>query len=233
MNKMESINSVNDVFLAAMRGVYLWMAAGLGLTAVVAYQTANSETLINLIFSSNWTLFGLFGVQILFVLALVGAIDKLSPSVAGLMFAVYAALNGLTLSVVFLVYSLGTISLTFVVTAVTFLAMSLIGYTTKQDLSSMGGFLMMGLVGLIVASVANIFFASTTLHWIITYAGVLIFIALTAYDTQKIKRMAWNAASRGEVNAAGRLSVLGALMLYLDFVNLFLYLLRLFGGGKD
>ncbi|MCA9928334.1 MAG: Bax inhibitor-1/YccA family protein, partial [Anaerolineales bacterium] len=152
---------------------------------------------------------------------------------AGLaLFFLYAVVNGLTLSVIFLVYQLGTIVLAFGATAVTFAILSVIGYTTKQDLTRWGGILFGALIGLIIASVVNIFLASSALDWVITYAGILIFMGLTVYDTKRIKGMAYALAAQGDTAVVGRVGVLGALRLYLDFINLFLFILRLLGRRR-
>ena len=225
-----SENQISEIFTAAMQRVYLWMAVGLLLTAAVAYYVSNSFTLLNLIFSSQFTFFGLILLELGLVFGISRAINRLSPAVAVALFLLYAAINGLTLSAIFLAYSFGTITLAFGTTAVVFGIMSIVGWTTKQDLTKWGGILFMGLIGLIVASIANYFLASTTLDWIITYAGILIFMGLTIYDTKRIKMMAQNAAIQGaEAATIGRIGVLGALSLYRDFINLFLFLLRLLG----
>jgi FtsH-binding integral membrane protein len=152
-------------------------------------------------------------------------------STAGILFAVYAILNGVTMSILFFVYTAESIATTFFVTAGMFGAMGLLGYFTKKDLSTMGRFLIMALIGLIIATIVNIFWANSTLYWITTYAGILIFAGLTAYDTQKIKNML--VAHGTEVNdSTMKLALLGSLDLYLDFINLFIYLLRIFGNKK-
>jgi len=209
--------------------VYGWMAGGLAVTGLVAAYTANNPALIRAIFGS-----GLFWVLILaelgIVIGLSWAIKHMSPVMAMSAFLFYAALNGLTLSVIFLVYTAESIGMTFFITAGTFGAMCIYGATTKRDLTSMGSLLFMALMGLILASVVNIFWHSTGLYWVVTYAGVLIFVGLTAYDAQKIKRM--HAAGIEGTDEDRKAAVLGALALYLDFVNLFLYLLRLLGRRK-
>jgi FtsH-binding integral membrane protein len=157
----------------------------------------------------------------------------MAPGTALALFFVYSAINGLTLATIFLIYSLGTIYLAFGSTAITFAILSIIGFTTKQDLSNWGSYLMMGLVGLIIASVANFFFASTMLlDTIITYAGLLLFLSLTVYDTQRIKKMTSQAILSGQDQVVARIGVLGALRLYLDFINMFLFILRLLGRRR-
>jgi hypothetical protein len=209
--------------------VYGWMAGGLVTTGLVAAYTAANPALIRAIFGS-----GLFWVLILaelgIVMALSWAIKHMSPVMAISAFLFYAALNGLTLSMIFLIYTAESIGLTFFITAATFGAMCIYGATTKRDLTSMGNLLFMALFGLILASVVNIFWHSTGLYWVVTYAGILIFVGLTAYDAQKIKRM--HAAGMEGTEEDRKAAVLGALALYLDFINLFLLLLRLSGRRK-
>lgn len=213
-----------------MNRVYAWMTAGLLVTGAVAMFVANSTALTNLIFGNPFLFFGLFIIQIVAVMGLSAGINRLSPAVATAIFMGYAAINGLTLSAIFLAYTATSIASTFFVTAGTFGAMSLYGYTTKRDLSGVGNFAFMALIGLLLASIVNIFWANSVLYWIITYAGVLIFVALTAWDTQKIKKL---AAQVSDETTAGRVAVIGALTLYLDFINLFLFLLRIFGGRRN
>jgi FtsH-binding integral membrane protein len=147
-----------------------------------------------------------------------------------LLFFAYAALNGLTFSVLFMVYTLGSVAYTFFATAALFGAMSILGYTTKMDLSKVGSFLFMGLIGLIIAMLVNMFWANTALGWIVTFVGILLFLGLTVYDTQRIKRMTAAALQGGDENVQARMGILGALALYLDFINLFLFMLQL--GGR-
>ena len=174
---------------------------------------------------------GLIIAEFALVFAISGAIHKLSLSTATLLFILYSVVNGATLSVIFFAFSTAVIAKTFFITAGTFGAMALVGYTTKTDLSSMGKILIMALIGIIIASVVNMFVGSSGFDLIISYVGVLIFVGLTAYDTQKIKEMCQMAPDAGE--SAQKLALLGALTLYLDFINLFLYLLRIFGNNKE
>ena len=218
---------LQEIFTQAMTQVYLWMAMGLMVTAVVAVIVSSSPFLLGLIFSSPIVLVGLIILELILVLAVSRVAMSVSSGVGLALFFVYAAVNGLTLSVIFLVYDLGSIGLAFITTAVTFGVMSVIGFTTKQDLSRWGGILLMALIGLIIASVVNIFLASSALDWVITYAGILIFMALTVYDTKRIKQMTHALALEGETNVIDRVAVMGALRLYLDFINLFLYILKL------
>ncbi|MFV9505950.1 MAG: Bax inhibitor-1 family protein [Oscillochloridaceae bacterium umkhey_bin13] len=212
-----------------MTQVYAWMTAGLLVTGAIAMFVASSPALIAAIFGNMFVFFGLIIGQLAMVWFLSARVMSLSPGVATAIFLAYAALNGLTLAIIFLAYTATSIASTFFVTAGTFGAMSAIGYFTKRDLSGMGGFLLMALIGLIIASIVNIFWANSTLYWIITYAGVLIFVALTAYDTQRIKRM---VAEVRDEQSERRVAIYGALTLYLDFINLFLYLLRILGDRR-
>jgi FtsH-binding integral membrane protein len=212
-----------------MNQVYAWMTAGLLVTGAIAMFVASSPALISLIFGVPFLFFGLIIAELALVWILSANIGRMAPATATAMFLGYSALNGLTLSAIFLAYTSASIASTFFVTAGTFGAMSAVGYFTKRDLSGMGGFLFMALIGLILASIVNIFWANSTLYWIITYAGVLIFVALTAYDTQKIKNMI--AGVRDETGER-RVAIFGALTLYLDFINLFLFLLRILGNRR-
>lgn len=210
--------------------VYGWMGFGLLITGFVAWYTALSEELLGFIFASRWIFFGLIILELVAVGLLVSLINKMTASLATLVFLLYALLNGLTMSLIFVVYTEESIASTFFVTAGTFGVMSVYGYFTKTDLSRWGNLLFMGLMGIIIASIANFFMKSETLYWITTYAGVLIFVGLTAYDTQKIKRM--NIIGNEGSDEDHKEAIMGALTLYLDFINLFLYLLRIFGRRK-
>ena len=223
---------MSQTFIAAMQKVYTWMALGLLTTAVSAIAVFSLPFLAAIIFSSPIVFYGLLIGEIVLVIAIGRVVTKVSAGKGLALFFLYAFLNGLTLSVIFFIYDLGTIWLAFGATAVLFGIMSIVGYTTKQDLSNWGGILMMGLIGLIVASVANMFFANSTLDWIITYAGILLFLALTVYDTNRIKQMTYAALAAGQTEVVARMGVIGALRLYLDFINLFLYILRLFGRRR-
>lgn len=215
---------------AFMTRVYGWMSAGLALTGAIAYAVAGSEAMVSAIVLNQWIFWGLLLLELALVWILSAAIQKMSVAVASGMFLVYASLNGLTLSVIFLAYTSASIALTFFVTGGTFFAMCLYGATTKRDLTSMGNLMFMALIGLILASVANWFFQNPALYWITTYAGVAIFVGLTAYDAQKVKRMSQVLEEGSE--AASKAAVIGALALYLDFINLFLFLLRIFGRRR-
>lgn len=210
--------------------VYGWMGAALVLTGLMAAYTASSQYLLEIVFSNRLTFYGLIILELVAVGVITRMINSMSAMTASLLFIAYALLNGLTFSVIFLVYTAESISSTFFVTAGTFGVMSIYGYMTKTDLTKLGSFLFMALVGLIIASVVNWFMNSPVLYWITTFAGVLIFTGLTAYDTQKVKNML-TIGNEG-TEEYQKQSILGALTLYLDFINLFLYLLRIFGRRK-
>ena len=224
-----SQSRVNEVFPAVMRHVYLWMFLGLLVTAGVAAVIASRPGWLQLLYQMPLLLIVIVIAQLALVIAIAAAINRLSPGTALLLFFLYAALNGLTFASIFLVYSLGSVALAFIASASLFAAMSIIGFTTKADLTRWGGILFMALIGLIIASIVNIFLASTALDWLITYAGILIFLGLTVYDTQRIKKQTAVLLSQGDELAMSRMGVLGALRLYLDFINLFLMILRLTG----
>lgn len=209
--------------------VYGWMSLALVITGITAYLTATSQAVLEFIFGIPYMFMGLLIGEVLLVIGLSAMINKMSATTATFLFVLYSVVNGLTLSVIFLVYTQGSISLTFFVTALTFGVMSAYGYFTKKDLTSWGSLLMMALVGLVIASIFNLFMKNEILYWITTYAGILIFVGLTAYDTQKIKNMNMIGAD-GETSRKG--AIMGALTLYLDFINLFLLLLRLLGRRK-
>lgn len=227
-SQLQSIAVAQNEFV---RRVFNWMGFGLALTAIVAMLTASSPAMTNLIYSNPIILIGLLLAELGLVIALSAAIGRMSAGTATLMFFGYSALNGVTLSAIFLVYTSSSIANTFFVTAGTFGVMSLYGYTTKRDLTSWGSFLFMGLVGIVLASLVGLFFRSETLYWGVTYLGVIIFVGLTAYDVQVIKNMALQGFGDEESERKG--AVLGALKLYLDFINLFLMLLRIFGQRRE
>ncbi len=224
---------LSGTFSVLMRNVYMWMACGLGLTALTSYFVANRTDLMYTIASNMPLFWGLIIAEVLLVMFLSARIMKMSFLTAGFMFAVYAVLNGVTLSFIFLAYTAESIAQTFFITAGTFGCMSLFGYFTKKNLSTMGRALFMALIGLIIATIVNIFLHNSTVTMITNYLGVLIFVGLTAYDTQKIKEMMIQAyAQVGVCDESNKLALLGSLSLYLDFINLFLYLLRFFGNRK-
>lgn len=211
--------------------VYNWMALGLLITALVAFYVSQSPALLNMVFGNPMMpillMIGEFGL----VVYLAARINQMSVKTAQYTFLGYAALNGVTFSFIFLAYTRASISSTFMVTAGTFGAMSLYGYTTKKDLTSWGSFFFMGLIGVLIASVVNIFLQSPMLYWLISYAGVLVFVGLTAYDTQRIKEM--NIIGNEGTAEDTKEAISGALILYLDFINLFIMLLRVMGDRRD
>lgn len=210
--------------------VYGWMCAALLTTAGVAYYTVSNENLMTAVFQRPGLLMFLIIAELGLVMALSWAINKISSSVATAMFFLYSALTGVTISVIFIVYTQESIASTFFIAAATFGAMSFYGYVTKRDLTSVGNLAFMGLVGIILASILNIFIASSFLYAAVTYIGVLVFVGLTAYDTQKIKQLGGRFAEGSDEERKG--AIIGALRLYLDFINLFLMLLRIFGKRR-
>ena len=218
-----SYNTAVEVQSGVMRGVYAWMAGGLALTAVVALMTVSTPGLLQVILGNRILFYALMFAELGLVVAISAAINKISASTAGLLFLGYAALNGLTMSTIFVAYTSSSIASTFVITSGMFGAMSLYGYATKSDLTSWGSFLFMGLVGVVIASVVNIFLHSSMIYWVVSFCGILVFTGLTAYDTQRIKNMG-NTGTKG--------AVVGALTLYLDFINMFLMLLRVLGDRR-
>ena len=209
-----------------MRQVYVWMGLGLALTALAAFFTISSPELLNALVTNRGLLWGLIIGELGLVFVLSAAINKLSNTMATLLFLGYSILNGITLSIIFLVYTADSIGSTFMITAGMFFAMSAYGYMTERDLTSWGSFLFMGLIGIIIASVVNIFLKSGPTAWIISAIGVIVFTGLTAYDTQKIKALAAQGVQ------GRKPAIIGALALYLDFINLFLMLLRLLGNRR-
>lgn len=218
-------------FPALMRKVYGWMALALIITGLTSYMVASSPGLMQMIFANRLVFWGMVIAEFAIVFVISGRINRLSLVSATTWFVVYSVLNGALLSFIFMVYTQTAITEVFFITAGTFGAMALIGSTTKRDLTKLGGILFMALIGLIIASVVNFFVQSNTLDLIVSYVGVLIFVGLTAWDAQQIKRMLAMAPDAGE--GAQKIALLGALNLYLDFINLFLYLLRIFGGRDD
>jgi len=219
--------AVSEVFPMLMRKVYVWMTLALVITGVVAYGVATSPGFKSVL-QTNPTLFWVLAlVEIGLVIGISAAINRISLAIATLMFIVYSVINGVMMSSIFMVYTDSSIATVFFITAGTFAAMALVGYTTKTDLSSMGKILFMALIGLIIATVVNFFVKSEGLDMILSYVGVLIFVGLTAWDTQKIKQMLMQAPDASE--HVQKFALLGALTLYLDFINLFIYLLRIFG----
>lgn len=229
--RSESTVASNAAFATLMKNVYVWMALALCVTGFTAFYVANNASLVTAIASSRALVYGLLIAEIALVWILSASINRLSFMTAAIMFVVYSILNGVTLSFIFMIYTMSSIATTFFITAGTFGTMAIIGYTTKKDLTGMGKYLMMALIGLVIATIVNIFVASSGLDWIITYVGVFLFVALTAYDANKIKKLLSQYGT--EVNeGTQKIALMGSLMLYLDFINLFLYLLRIFGGRK-
>jgi uncharacterized protein len=238
-SQAQSTAAVYDEGLRAyMLGVYNYMASALALTGLVAYVTANTPALLNLFYATNaegqmgFTLLGWVMVFAPLVLVMIFTfkINSMSYGAAKALFWAFAVAMGLSLANIFLLYTGASIARTFFITAATFGAMSLYGYTTKRDLTGWGSFLIMGLLGLIIASIVNIFLQSTALHWTISVVGVGLFVGLTAYDTQRIKATYYAVAGNAEMMAKSAL--MGALNLYMDFINLFIMLLRFFGERR-
>ncbi|AHF12692.1 Bax inhibitor-1/YccA family protein [Barnesiella viscericola] len=230
-NSYDSYKSTagTSVLSTVMRKVYGRMFFALVVTALTALYVASSPALLATILGSRGIFFGLIIAELAVVFVVSGMLHKLSSTTAVLLFYLYAILNGVVFSSIFVVYELGSIAYTFFITAGVFGAMTVYGLVTKNDMTKFGSYCMMALFGLIIATVVNIFVASSTLDWIISFVGVALFIGLTAWDTQKIK----NAAYEVEPSQMGKLATIGALSLYLDFINLFLYLLRFFGRSND
>jgi len=223
----ERLWEASQAFPVLMRKVYVWMTLALAITGLTAYGVATSPGLMQAIYTNPILFWGLIIAEFALVIGVSAAINRLSLGTATFMFVLYSVINGALLSYIFVLYTASSISTVFFITAGTFAAMALIGYTTKTDLSSWGKILLMALIGLIIATVVNVFIKSTMFDMILSYVGVLIFVGLTAYDSQKIKQMLLQAPDAGE--SAQKVALLGALSLYLDFINLFLYLLRIFG----
>lgn len=210
--------------------VYGWMTVGLAITAIFSLLTLTSEDLFSLVFSNRWTFIALVFAELGLVIWLSARIQQMSALTATVVFGGYSALTGVTMAAVFVLYTASSAVSTFAVCAGTFAATAAYGYLTKRDLTALGGFMMMGLIGLILASVVNFFFSNATVYWITTYIGIMIFVGLTAYDAQKIKAMSPAALGGGETEQ--KAAIIGALRLYLDFINLFLLLLRLLGRRR-
>ena len=226
-----SEETLSKAFNAVMARVYLWMTLGLAVTTAVSLWVINTPAVQRFIYSNFFVIMGLFILQIMMVIALVRALQKMSTGAALAMFFVYAGLNGLTLSSIFMYYDFGTIALAFGVAAMVFILMSVIGLVTKQDLTKWGPILLFGLIGLILATLVNMFLRSSALDLIITYIGIILFMGLIVFDTKYIKDITGKTVSQSGDGSAvlGKISGLGALKLYLDFINLFLFILRLFG----
>jgi FtsH-binding integral membrane protein len=206
------------------------MCFALAVTAFISLLVASTPALVQTVFGNPILFFGLIGGEFLLVIGISAMIDKMSAATATALFIAYAAINGLTLSIIFLAYTAASVTSVFFITGGVFGAMSIYGYVTKRDLTTIGNLCFMALIGLIIAMVVNIFMHSSTMYWIISFAGVLIFVGLTAYDTQKIKQMA--TCVEGDFESGRKGAIMGALALYLDFINLFLFLLRIFGSRR-
>ncbi|WP_315380008.1 Bax inhibitor-1/YccA family protein [Hoylesella loescheii] len=227
----EKEGALSLAFPALMRKVYVWMTLALIITGVTAYGVAHSEVLMQSVYDSRGVFWALLLAELGLVYGISRFIDRLSLTTATLLFILYSALNGATLSVIFLAYSADVITKVFFITAGTFGVMAAFGYFTKTDLTGLGKLLIMALVGIIIATLVNLLFVkSSSFDLILSYIGVLVFVGLTAYDSQKIKRMLAQAEDMGE--GAQKTALMGSLTLYLDFINLFLYLLRIFGRER-
>ncbi len=225
----DSVFSINMPGL--MRDVYAWMAIALVITGFTAYTVAGSPLLLGLVFSSKFGMWGLVLATVALVWHLSSAVGRMSLKKVAAMFLVYSVLNGITMASIFVVYTMTSIASVFFITAGTFGVMSVYGYVTKADLTKMGNICLMALFGLIVATVVNLFMDNTLLQTIIAYAGILIFVGLTAYDTKRIRELAYTYNARA-TDEGQKLAIMGALTLYLDFINLFIYMLRIFGDRK-
>lgn len=215
---------------AFLATVYMWMAAGLALTAVVSLFTVSTPALLQAVFGNQIVFFALMFAELGLVIGVSAAINRISPATATALFLLYAALNGVTLAVVLLAYTGASVAGTFFVTAGMFGSMSLYGAVTKRDLASWGSFLFMGLIGVVIASLVNLFLKNDALGWVMAMAGVVVFTGLAAYDTNKLRALARQGF--GDAAAERKGAIIGALALYLDFINLFLMLLRLFGRRR-
>ena len=218
-------------FPVLMRKVYTWMALALCITGVTAYGVATSPSILSLIYGNQLVFWGMIIAEFGLVIGISGMLNRISLTMATLMFVAYSVINGAVMSSMFMVYTMESIERVFFITAGTFGVMAFIGYTTKKDLSGIGHMLFMALIGLVIATVVNMFVKSSGLQMICSYAGVLIFVGLTAWDSQKIKGWLQNAEAVDE--GAQKLALVGALTLYLDFINLFIYLLRIFGNRRS
>jgi FtsH-binding integral membrane protein len=210
--------------------VYGWMAGALAITGLVAWYVSGSFSIMSFIFANQWVFIGLMIVKLLMVGSLVGWVNKMSVTTASAIFVLYSVLTGIVFSALFLIYTAGSLASTFLITGGMFAIMSAYGWFTGNDLTKFGSLLFMLLIGLIIASVVNIFMNSTMLYWITTYVGVFVFTGLIAYDTQKIKNMGGQVTEGTDEFRKG--AIVGALSLYLDFINLFLMLLRIFGSKR-
>lgn len=224
-----SIERKKSAQLSVFKKVYIWMSLALCITGLTALIIANNNDIMYSLMQDEAIFWIIIIAEIALVMVIASRIGKMSLTTATILFILYSILNGVSMSLIFIIYTETSIAATFFVTAGTFAAISLYGYITKKDLSSWGSILIMGLIGIVIASVVNMFMASETLYWIISYAGVLVFVGLTAYDTQQIKKALLDPNLEVDENL-NKLALFGALKLYLDFINLFLHLLRMIGG---
>lgn len=233
---METNNLVKSIAdksaqAALFRSVYVWMTLALAITGFVALYVAKSYTLLNAMAENSFLFWGLLIAEVGLVIYLSARIHRISFSTATILFIVYSVLNGVTMSILFMVYTMSSIATTFFVTAGTFGATALYGYVTKKDLTRIGNLCIMGVIGLIIASLVNLFLQNSMMDLIISYIGVLLFVGLTAYDSQKIKQLLSDDSI--EINeTTQKIALMGSLTLYLDFINLFIYLLRILGDRK-
>ena len=230
-NYVTSEARAQSMVATLFKSLYMQMAAALTVTGLTAYFLSQSEAFWNMLATNPSMLWILLFAQLGLVFWLSARVMHMSISSATILFITYSVLTGVTLSSIFMIYNIGTVATAFFVTAGTFFVMSLIGYITRMDLSRIGNILYMMLIGLVIATVVNIFVASTTLYWITTYVGVIIFVGLIAWDTQKLRNIFLEHGSADEVGQ--KIALFGALILYLDFINILLYLLRIFGGNRE
>lgn len=232
LNEKESSRWESSTTLPVlMRKVYTWMTLALVITGITAWVVAHSPAILQMIMTNKILFLGLLFGELILVWSVSAAINRLSLTTATLLFVLYSVLNGVTMSFIFLAYTYESVTNVFLITAGTFAAMAFFGYFTKTDLSSIGRILFMALIGLIIATIVNIFVKSSGFGMILNYLGVLIFVGLTAWDTQKIKQMLSIAEDTGET--AQKVALMGALSLYLDFINLFIHLLRIMGNNRN
>ena len=230
-NSIESTRYSDSVVATLMRNVYIWMTLALVITGLTAMVTAKSEALMTFIFTNNWAIIALMILQLGLVFYFSARLNRMSFSTATAVFILYSAITGLTFSSIFVVFSMSSIATTFFITAGMFAAMALVGSFTKKDLSGIGKFALMALIGLIIAGIVNMFLRNAMMDFIVSGIGVLVFAGLTAYDSQKIRQM---LQMQSEINeSTQKLALFGSLSLYLDFINIFLYLLRFFGSSRD
>lgn len=230
-NYVTSEARAQSMVATLFKSLYMQMAAALTVTGLTAYFLSQSEAFWNMLATNPSLMWIIIIAQLGLVILLSARVMHMSMGAATTTFILYSVLTGVTLSSIFMIYNIGTVATAFFVTAGTFFAMSLIGYITRMDLSRIGNILYMMLIGLVIATVVNIFVASTTLYWITTYVGVIIFVGLIAWDTQKLRNIFLEHGSADEVGQ--KIALFGALILYLDFINIFLYLLRIFGGNRE